>query len=262
MNYVAIIALIVSVAILLFGNNLLFRIHTYFAKKGFHFRKIFGNKLGIINIFPNRFQSFILDYYGNWENILDYKKNNSDESSSKIDIIGINLDGIFKLQKINDNFDVHSITLENFPRIKKLVERVNSGTKINIVLPKADSNYLKLRAESESKDSSLSRWKERIEKNIEILKLIHNEFIYKDKKDNFRLYQTDNIQYYFIFRSDDLMMVTNYLYGYEGDNCPAVLLREESGNISIGKAKFDNWFELYRKDFLAYCVEKNRVKLN
>lgn len=195
-----------------------------------------ASRHGLQEVFFDRDQSFSINDYGKWDTYLNHL-------SSQIDAIGINLDGLLGFEKVQDNAVPEQINFDDYPRIKTLIRRINEGTTVRIVIPKINSEYLKLRANTETIDAPMDRWRKRLELNKKILNFIKENKL--DDKGKLMIREYENIMYYFMLRSGDLMIVAPYLNYVKGGNSPAFVLRDRAGDTSLFlkfKVDFGNIF--------------------
>jgi len=191
-----------------------------------------------------RGKSNSINDYGKWETYLNY----CNSPTPCIDAIGINLDRFLGSKNIGDGENPASINFREHQRLNKLIRRINEGTTVRIVIPEIDSPYLNLRAYTEKVDASSHRWKNRLKLNKSILKYIKENLIDDKQKNNYVIKEYGNILYYFLLRSDDLMIVSPYLAYSTGGNSPAYVLRELQ-NSGEGTSLFSKYYNDFNKIF-------------
>ena len=111
-----------------------------------------------------------------------------------------------------------------------IVEKINLGTKIYILLIEPDSKPAQLRAEDESNDqehSTVGHDKIRNPKFIRAVKDVINRTKHNQNKGCLVVGYYSETPYCQITRIGDEMLVTNYLTGHSGRECPSMALNRE-----------------------------------
>jgi len=192
---------------------------------------------GLAEVFLSRRSAYDKSDHGKWDTYLKHAIANS----SELDVVGINLDGIFRFDKIQENTDLASLNINEYPRIVELLQRINNGTTFRALVPAINSPYLSLRKHTEATDDPSARWEKRLRLNEEIFKHLKEHYIVKPNKNRFNFLPFNNILYYFMIRSDDIMFVTPYLAYTPGDECPGFFLKDGPES--------DNLFKKFKHDF-------------
>jgi predicted nucleotide-binding protein len=193
--------------------------------------------VGLIEVFQTRKSSGDSSKYGRWDTYLDYKS-----SSNQIDFMGISLEGIFRYDPLNSprNIEKEFGNLSKYPRIQKIIERINNGTQVRIILPSPDSRFLEIRKNTERNHRSEARWKEVLDLSEKIWSFIISNYLI-NPNGSITIKNTPHILYNFMCRSGDKMIVAPYVSYATGDKSPAMVLDQ-----SVGESQ---WFKTYLDDF-------------
>jgi hypothetical protein len=193
---------------------------------------------GLAEVFVSRRTAFDQSINGKWDTYLNHVVANS----SELDIVGINLDGIFGFDKMPDRTNPETEDLMLYGRVVSLLNRIKLGTTVRIIVPTTDSEYLLLRQRTEDTDDAGARWKMRLSLNMRLFNHIKEKYIAVSDASKLNVCRFDNILYYFMIRSDNLMFVAPYLAFTPGDECPGFVLCDEPGGNNLF-SKFKNDFD-------------------
>ena len=217
--------------------------------------------IGIIDIFNERKKSYDEnEKIGKWENFLKLNDSKND-NLNEINIMGINLDGIFKLAKLDDNYIGEDIKtrsdLKKYERLEILANEIENGATVNVILPDYyDSLFLRGRALTENIQVPEKRWEKRIDANIKILCRLKN-VLSEEYRSRLNIYKYNNIMYYFLFQSRNILFISNYLGYSPGDECPAVVYKYNNDKKSLFFKYLNDFTEIKKKSSLV----ENEIEL-
>jgi len=220
-------------------------------------------EFGIVDTFFERKKSYDEnEKIGRWENFLRYNEDGIDYPN-EINIMGINLDGIFKLAKLDDNYVGDDILERNdlirYERLEILAKEIEHGATVNVIIPDYyDSLFLRCRSLTENIQVPEKRWEKRINANIKILCRLKSVLGEEEKK-RLNIYKYNNIMYYFFFQRRNMMFISNYLGYSPGDECPANIYKYIENKDSLYNKYLNDFNEIKKK---AAIVDSNSEIIN